>query len=221
MARPSYAQLEKLIEFMEENPKFAKGLMRCTPGRYETQLKWEELANILNNMDGITKTARQWSRFWADKKYSIKKRQVAQRNASAYRLRYGLDDDAPPLSNLDDRILLLVTSKNLDLSKKKKETIVKPKEKPTEQPKPSTSRVRSSRSPNTALRRSPRLRLRDPRSQVNMERHRLITIEEKRVQAETVQAVGWCKAAKALRHLAKAVVQCGRIIADALVNRDG
>ncbi|KAJ8736848.1 hypothetical protein PYW07_000119 [Mythimna separata] len=252
--RPSYAQLARLIEYMEEHPQLAKGRMRCNVGRHETQLKWEELTNILNNIEGVEKSSKQWSRprapqwsrFWADKKYGLKRRQVAQRNAAAYRLRYGLDDEAPPLSSLDDRILSLLDGKKREQPKPPaaKRAVEQPKAGPSRarttaargrpiatrarsnaararatatRPRSTAARARTARNTGAVLRRSTRIRVRNLRT---LERRRLINIEEKRVQAETVQAIGWCKVAKAIKRMARAVVSCGEIIADAVMHRD-
>ena len=53
--RPSYAQMERLIEYMEDHPQLAKGQMLCALGSYETRSRWQEVARILNSMDGLKK----------------------------------------------------------------------------------------------------------------------------------------------------------------------
>lgn len=60
--RPSYAQLEGLVEFLEQNPGIAKGLLRTAQGKLETKRKWENLATTLNSLGGANKNGQGWAK---------------------------------------------------------------------------------------------------------------------------------------------------------------
>lgn len=60
--RPSYAQLEGLVDFLEQNPGVAKGILRTTQGKLETKRKWEILATTLNSLGGTNKNGQGWAK---------------------------------------------------------------------------------------------------------------------------------------------------------------
>lgn len=62
MSRPSLMQMEKLVQFLEENPGIAKGHLRTAQARNQTKQKWEEVALELNSMGGATKDAKSWAK---------------------------------------------------------------------------------------------------------------------------------------------------------------
>lgn len=61
-ARPTYPQLETLINFLEENPGIAKGHLRSSQAKWETKRKWEQISITLNAMGGAQKDAKGWSK---------------------------------------------------------------------------------------------------------------------------------------------------------------
>lgn len=60
--RPSYAQLEALVEFLEQNPGIAKGLLRTALAQVETKRKWANLATSLNAIGGANKDGHGWAK---------------------------------------------------------------------------------------------------------------------------------------------------------------
>lgn len=60
--RPSYGQLEGLVDFLEQNPGVAKGLLRTAQGKLKTKRKWENLATALNSLGGAIKNGQGWAK---------------------------------------------------------------------------------------------------------------------------------------------------------------
>lgn len=60
--RPSHAQLEGLVDFLEQNPGIAKGLLRTSQGKMETKRKWANLAISLNSLGGANKNGEGWAK---------------------------------------------------------------------------------------------------------------------------------------------------------------
>ncbi|CAH1636338.1 unnamed protein product [Spodoptera littoralis] len=106
-SRPSYAQLEGLVEFLEQNPGVAKGLVRTTQGQIETKRKWENLATSLNSLGGANKNGRAWAKYWAEKKCALRKH-CAGLSASMRRTGGGASDNLPALSALDTRLVAVM-----------------------------------------------------------------------------------------------------------------
>ncbi|XP_045503592.1 uncharacterized protein LOC123700425 isoform X2 [Colias croceus] len=104
--RPSYAQLEGLVEFLEENPGIARGVLRTTHGKLQTKRKWETLANTLNCLGGAIKNGQGWAKYWAEKKCALKKH-CADLSASMTRTGGGTDNLAV-LSALDNRLVAVM-----------------------------------------------------------------------------------------------------------------
>ncbi|KAJ8728922.1 hypothetical protein PYW07_006618 [Mythimna separata] len=105
--RPSYAQLEGLVEFLEQNPGIAKGLLRTAQGKLEMKRKWENLATTLNSLGGANKNGQGWAKYWAEKKCALKK-QCAEVSASMRRTGGGTADNLPMLSALDSRLVAVM-----------------------------------------------------------------------------------------------------------------
>ncbi|KAJ0176456.1 hypothetical protein K1T71_007635 [Dendrolimus kikuchii] len=105
--RPSFAQLEGLVEFLQENPGIAKGLLRTIQGKADTKRKWASLAISLNALGGANKDGQGWAKYWAEKKCALKK-QCAQLSASMRRTGGGIADNLPTLSSLDHRLVALM-----------------------------------------------------------------------------------------------------------------
>ncbi|PZC80773.1 hypothetical protein B5X24_HaOG213997 [Helicoverpa armigera] len=68
--RPSYRQ--GLVEFLEQNPAIAKGLLRTSQGKLETKRKWATLATSLNSLGGANKNGQGWAK--------VRKRNLIGRN---------------------------------------------------------------------------------------------------------------------------------------------
>ncbi|KAJ8728898.1 hypothetical protein PYW07_006594 [Mythimna separata] len=44
MSRPTHQQLETIVDFLEQNPGIAKGLLRTAHAMQQTKRKWDEIA---------------------------------------------------------------------------------------------------------------------------------------------------------------------------------
>lgn len=60
--RPSYVQIESLVDFLEDHPGIAKGLLKSNNGRAETKKKWAEIATSLNALGGANKDGQGWAK---------------------------------------------------------------------------------------------------------------------------------------------------------------
>lgn len=60
--RPTSAQFERFVEFLEQNPGVARGFMRTSQGRQETKRKWAQLALELNALGGVIKDGIGWAK---------------------------------------------------------------------------------------------------------------------------------------------------------------
>ncbi|KAF9406109.1 hypothetical protein HW555_013415 [Spodoptera exigua] len=105
--RPSYAQLEGLVEFLEQNPGIAKGLLRTTQAKLETKRKWATLATSLNSLGGANKDGQGWAKYWAEKKCALKK-QCAQLSSSMRLTGGGTASNLPTLFALDQRLVAVM-----------------------------------------------------------------------------------------------------------------
>ncbi|XP_013199170.2 uncharacterized protein LOC106142089 [Amyelois transitella] len=221
-ARPTYPQLEALVNFLEENPGIAKGHLRSAQAKWETKRKWEEITITLNAMGGTQKDAKGWTKFWTDKKYALKK-VLGQRNADANRTGGGRSANLPPLTCIEERMVAILGGRGFAEGDSQFSVPILPS-----QDQPSTSQPLPASVTSTPLgqqedsivlplpgtpahspplasmqstpRRSPRIRARlscqaarttgerGRRSQLQVERDRLVSIEEKWVEAELLQA---------------------------------
>ncbi|CAB3242120.1 unnamed protein product [Arctia plantaginis] len=98
-SRPSYCQLEGLVDFLEQNPSIAKGLLRTFQAKLETKEKWASLATRLNALGGAIKDGQGWAKYWAEKKWALKKQ---------WRTGGGAADSLPVLSALDRRLVAVM-----------------------------------------------------------------------------------------------------------------
>lgn len=63
MSAPNAAQLERLLEFLEENEDLARGHMRTVEGRLRSQALWADITEALNAIEGgCVKNVRQWQK---------------------------------------------------------------------------------------------------------------------------------------------------------------
>lgn len=62
MSRPSHWQMEKLVQFLENNPDIAKGHIRSAQARHHTKQKWAEITLSLNCWGGAIKDAKSWAK---------------------------------------------------------------------------------------------------------------------------------------------------------------
>ena len=62
MARPTAAQIDALLDFLDEHRDLARGNLRSIEGRTLTHRLWEEISTTLNAMGGCTKTTKQWQK---------------------------------------------------------------------------------------------------------------------------------------------------------------
>lgn len=61
-SRPSFLQMEKLIEFLENNPGITTGHMRSAQARHVAKMKWDEITLELNSMGGTIKDSKSWAK---------------------------------------------------------------------------------------------------------------------------------------------------------------
>lgn len=62
MSRPTAAQIDTLLNFLEEHRDLAQGNLRSIEGRTLTFRLWEEISTTLNAMGGCTKMMKQWQK---------------------------------------------------------------------------------------------------------------------------------------------------------------
>lgn len=61
-SRPTQMQIEYLVEFLEQNPGIAKGLLRTTQAKQHNKRRWEELAAEINALGGASKNGQGWAK---------------------------------------------------------------------------------------------------------------------------------------------------------------
>ncbi|KAL0849017.1 hypothetical protein ABMA28_013390 [Loxostege sticticalis] len=106
MSTPTAAQIETLLNFLEEHRDLARGILRSVEGRANSHRLWESICTTLNAMGGCTKTTKQWQKVWTDKKYLAKKAAAAaRRSASATG---GGPSTAPQLSHWESRVISIM-----------------------------------------------------------------------------------------------------------------
>ena len=62
MSRPTAAQIDALLNFLEEHRDLAQGNLRSIDGRTLNHRLWDEICTTLNAMGGCTKTTKQWQK---------------------------------------------------------------------------------------------------------------------------------------------------------------
>lgn len=60
--RPSYDQTRALLDELEAHPHLARGRMRGPDCRRRSDNLWRQLSQRLNNLDGCTKSHKQWQK---------------------------------------------------------------------------------------------------------------------------------------------------------------
>ncbi|CAH2041551.1 unnamed protein product, partial [Iphiclides podalirius] len=94
-------QIDMLLDFVQENQGFAKGVKKNVEGRVKTNQLWINITSKLNNVGGAVKTVKQWQKVWADRKYLAKKAAAAYRRSAAT----GSPTTPPPLSEAERRVI--------------------------------------------------------------------------------------------------------------------
>ncbi|KAJ8728910.1 hypothetical protein PYW07_006606 [Mythimna separata] len=107
MSRPTHQQLETLVDFLEQNPGIAKGLLRTAHAKQQTKRKWDEIAVSLNALGGAQKDGKGWAKYWADKKCALKKI-CAQHAQSMRRTGGGTAENLPALTPIDQRLVAVM-----------------------------------------------------------------------------------------------------------------
>ncbi|CAG4964953.1 unnamed protein product [Parnassius apollo] len=90
--RPTLAQIETLVEFLEQNVGIAKGLLRTNQAKMEIKRQWASVAITLNSLRGANKDGQGW----------------AKHSNSMRRPGGGSADDLPMLSDLDKRLVAVM-----------------------------------------------------------------------------------------------------------------
>ncbi|XP_026325458.1 uncharacterized protein LOC113234364 isoform X2 [Hyposmocoma kahamanoa] len=104
--RPTPYQMEALVEFLEQNPGIARGLLRTQQAKVDTKRKWQEFATATNAMGGVVKDGQAWAKYWAEKKSALKK--LCQQRAQSMRRTGGGFDVVPELSLLEQRLVAVM-----------------------------------------------------------------------------------------------------------------
>ncbi|CAG4993668.1 unnamed protein product [Colias eurytheme] len=105
-SHPSRAQVEYLVDYLSKHPSLAKGFSKVPSARDEARKTWEELTIKLNSLGGCTKTWKQWTKYWSDKKSAVKKKAALR-----YRARNktgGGCESVVELSEVEEKILTLM-----------------------------------------------------------------------------------------------------------------
>ncbi|CAG9786748.1 unnamed protein product [Diatraea saccharalis] len=105
-SRPSHLQVEGLVEFLEQNPNIAKGLLKTAQGKTETKRKWAQIAVTLNALGGVNKDGPGWAKYWAEKKCLLKK--MCSKLSASLRQTGGGTTDLPQLSDMDKRFVAVM-----------------------------------------------------------------------------------------------------------------
>ncbi|RVE52158.1 hypothetical protein evm_003231 [Chilo suppressalis] len=109
---PSLAQLIQLVEFMEAKRFLATGHARTAMARNRTRAAWQEIAIVLNSERiGCLKSWQQWCKYWKDKKGAVKRKatEVAKQQEKSTG---APDEDIACLSNIEQRIMALISAKS-------------------------------------------------------------------------------------------------------------
>ncbi|CAG9790354.1 unnamed protein product [Diatraea saccharalis] len=216
--RPSYPQLEALVNFLEENLGIAKGHLRSAQGKWETKRKWEQITITLNAMGGTQKDAK-----------------------DANRTGGGGPANLPSLTSIEERMVAILGGRgfaegdsqfsvpilpsqegpsNLEVSASTAPTppvIVEQQDDHILLSLPAGNELHSpDHTPLLASTRSNRGR----RSQIQVERDRLISIEERRVEAELIHAralqENMAALAAACNNIAEAITTIGTRVVNVL-----
>ncbi|KAJ8728901.1 hypothetical protein PYW07_006597 [Mythimna separata] len=107
MSRPTHQPLETLVDFLEQNPGIAKGLLRTAHAKQQTKRKWDEIAVSLNSLGGAQKDGKGWAKYRADKKFALKKI-CAQHAQSMRRTGGGTAENLPALTPIDQRLVAVI-----------------------------------------------------------------------------------------------------------------
>ncbi|CAG5019532.1 unnamed protein product [Parnassius apollo] len=59
---PTPAQIETLVEFLEQNVGIAKGLLRTNQAKMEIKRQWASVAITLNSLGGANKNGQGWAK---------------------------------------------------------------------------------------------------------------------------------------------------------------
>ncbi|CAG9793049.1 unnamed protein product [Diatraea saccharalis] len=105
-SRPSHLQVEGLVEFLEQNPNIAKGLLKTAQGKTETKRKWAQIAVTLNALGGVNKDGAGWAKYWAEKKCLLKK--ICSKLSASLRQKGGGTTDLTQLSDMDKRFVTVM-----------------------------------------------------------------------------------------------------------------
>ncbi|KAL0808297.1 hypothetical protein ABMA28_012790 [Loxostege sticticalis] len=95
--RPSPAQTDKLLDFLEQHPWLATSVRRYKTLHQKEQNRkaWQKIAVQLNKMDGCTKNYQRWAKHWTDKRNIVKKKLALlnrEKNSSNQDMPSGLSD---------------------------------------------------------------------------------------------------------------------------------
>ncbi|XP_071452846.1 uncharacterized protein [Hetaerina americana] len=105
--KTSGGQMEKLLQFMVQNPDFANGKLPGVDGRAMTQSLWENLAEILNSdKSGPKKPVHKWQKSWVDWKCNTKRKYAKMKT-----LRMENDNEIAnhvTISKLEEKLLAFI-----------------------------------------------------------------------------------------------------------------
>ncbi|XP_075150217.1 uncharacterized protein LOC142224333 [Haematobia irritans] len=102
LKKSSLEQLNTLVQYMEENPEFARGVPIFGSSKRSLEDEWKNLCQMLNTLGPPTRTLLEWKKTWADLKSRTKKK-IAGNARSIQETGGGLYRYAP-LTDLEEAI---------------------------------------------------------------------------------------------------------------------
>ncbi|CAH0712912.1 unnamed protein product, partial [Brenthis ino] len=116
-SHPSQIQIQRLLNFFQQNPELVKGFSKMPSARDAARRKWEKFAVELNRMGGCIKSWKQWTKYWADKKSAVKKK-----GALRFRTRNEPGGSTIELNSTEEKILALMGAANAAINKQNLKT---------------------------------------------------------------------------------------------------
>ncbi|CAG5000789.1 unnamed protein product [Parnassius apollo] len=202
--RPTLAQIETLVEFLEQNVGIAKGLLRTNQAKMEIKRQWASVAITLNSLGGANKDGQGWAKYWAEKKCALKKL-CAQHSNSMRRTGGGSADDLPMLS-----VPAASPAENVNLGLENQAAVIGSCTSPI--PGTSQDTLQSPPRKKSKLKSMPHVRQCRSVTRNNKDMERLVQIEEQRVRAENITAQAFADVSAALDRNAVAVENIGRAL---------
>ncbi|KAG6451557.1 hypothetical protein O3G_MSEX007248 [Manduca sexta] len=103
--------LEVLAEYMERYPPLALASARSREGMIQSKRMWEKIARALNKIDdNISKSGKNWARYWIDLKFKIRRKYACQRKCQSEGVQCSVQ-----LNPFEERIIKVLTDEEGNL----------------------------------------------------------------------------------------------------------